>query len=72
MQLINKHVDAEELRVEDTNDLLRVLSEDAVIDSDAEPVLDRVDTVTTTRCQHCSARNQETMTSCHDGLKPIG
>ncbi|MCL9814492.1 DUF7577 domain-containing protein [Natranaeroarchaeum aerophilus] len=72
-ELINKIADAEHLRVDDTDDLLRILSTDTVIDSDADPALDRLaDATTTTRCQHCGAPNQSTATYCHDCLEPIG
>ncbi len=71
-ELINKYVDAEELRVEDTDDLLRMLSEDTVIDSDAEPALGRLDDAETVRCRNCGTLNQSTATYCHDCLEPIG
>ena len=71
-ELINKIADAEHLRVDDTDDLLRVLSKDTVIDSDAEPKLERLRDASATRCQHCGAPNHSTATYCHDCLESIG
>ncbi|QSG03463.1 DUF7577 domain-containing protein [Natranaeroarchaeum sulfidigenes] len=70
-ELINKITDAEHLRVDDTDDLLRILSKDTVIDSDVEPNLERLMDASAPRCQHCGAPNQSTATYCHDCLEQI-
>jgi len=70
-ELINRIADAEHLRVDDTDDLLRILAEDTVIDSDADPTLDRLANASTTRCQHCGTPNKSTATYCRDCLTPV-
>jgi len=69
--LINKYVDADDLDVEDTDELLEVLAEDTAIDSDAEPSMTGLRDDERTRCQHCGAPNERAATYCSECLEPI-
>ncbi len=70
-ELINKYVDADDLDIEDTDELLEVLAEDTAIDSDAERSMDGLRDDETIRCQHCGAPNGTTATYCSECLEPV-